>query len=205
MDAALDHLEKNRDSFLELLLEFLKIPSISAQREHHEDARRAAAFARAQLEAAGFSASLFEGPGLPTVYGSRIEGDDRPTLLVYGHYDVQPPEPFELWETPPFEPTILDGEIRARGCADDKGPSLALILAAHCWVEAHGSLPVNLKFILEGEEEVGGTVVEKFLEERKDDLAADALVIADVCGVDKGVPALCYGLRGLVAAEVKVT
>ncbi len=204
MDAAFAHLEKHKDQFLELLMEYLRIPSVSAQRVHHEDARRAAAFAKTQLEAAGFETTLFEGAGLPTVYGSRLENESLPTLLVYGHYDVQPPEPFELWETQPFEPAIVDGEVRARGCADDKGPSLALVLAARCWVEATGSLPVNLKFILEGEEEVGGQVVEQFLEARKDDLAADALVIADTSGFARGVPALCYGLRGLVAVEIKV-
>jgi acetylornithine deacetylase/succinyl-diaminopimelate desuccinylase-like protein/CTP:molybdopterin cytidylyltransferase MocA len=202
MQAALDHLEENRDRFLDLLLEYLRIPSVSAQKACHADARRAAGVMRGRLEEASFEASRFEGDGLPTVHSTRTEGRGRPTLLVYGHYDVQPPEPLDLWESPPFEPAIVDGEIRARGCADDKGPSLALVLAAECWVKATGSVPVDLKFVIEGEEECGGTVVEKFLRAKKADLRADALVIADAPGAAKGVPGLCYGLRGLIAAEV---
>ena len=208
MQAALDYLEANRDRFLEQLFEFLRIPSVSAQREYDEHTARAGAFIRDRLTDAGFSTGLYEsanGHGLPTVYGSRIEGDDRPTLMLYGHYDVQPPEPLELWETPPFEPTIVDGEIRARGCADDKGPTLAMALAAECWVKGAGSLPINLRAAIEGEEECGGTVINEYLAAHKDELKADALIIADCSGVARGVPALCYGLRGLVAAEVKLT
>ena len=135
------------------------------------------------------------------VHGARVEGKGRPTLLVYGHYDVQPPEPLDVWETPPFEPTVVKGEIRARGCADDKGPSLALVLAAECWVKATGSVPVDLKVVIEGEEECGGSVVGEFLKAKKQELSADALVIADAPGAAKGVPGLCYGLRGIAAAE----
>jgi len=204
MEAALAHLERNRDRYLELLFEYLRIPSISAQRAHVDDARRAARFAFGRLEAMGFAAELFEGDGLPTVFGRRIEGGDRPTLLLYGHYDVQPPEPLDEWETPPFEPTIVDGQVRARGCADDKGPSLAMLLAAECWIEATGSLPVDLKVVLEGEEESGGHVVYDFVKQRKDDLEADALVIADSPAATAEIPSLCYGLRGLVAAEVAI-
>jgi len=206
MDAALRYLDENKDRFQELLFEFLRIPSISAQSDHHEDIRRAAEWTRARLEAAGFEAGLWDdGEGLPTVHGSRIEGDDRPTLLLYGHYDVQPVEQLELWETPPFEPTIVNGEIRARGCADDKGPTLAMLLAAESWVKGAGSLPVNLHVVIEGEEESGGTVIHRYLEEHKDKIKADALIIADVGGAGRGIPSLCYGLRGLVATEVKLT
>ncbi len=205
MQAALDYLEENRDRFLELLFEFLRIPSISAQHAYDEHTVRAGAFIRARLDDAGFTTGMFQSDGLPTVYGSRIEGDDRPTLMLYGHYDVQPAEPLELWETPPFEPTIIDGEIRARGCADDKGPTLAMTLAAECWVKGSGELPINLRAAIEGEEESGGTVINDYLALHKDELKADAVVIADCAGVARGVPALCYGLRGLVAAEVKLT
>ncbi|MHC4939906.1 MAG: dipeptidase [Planctomycetota bacterium] len=204
MQPALDHLEANRQVFLDLLFDFLRIPSVSAQSEYHSEARRAGEFVRDQLAAAGYEASLFEGDGLPTVFGSRIEDPDAPTLLVYGHYDVQPPEPLDLWQTPPFEPTLVDGQIRARGCADDKGPTLALILAAECLRKTRGSLPVNLHWVIEGEEECGGPVVGEFLKKNAGKLEADALVIADVCGLDADTPALCYGLRGLAAFEVTV-
>ncbi|MGQ0615165.1 MAG: dipeptidase [Planctomycetaceae bacterium] len=205
MEGALRYLEANRERFLELLLDYLRIASVSAQRDRHPDARRAAEFVRARLEAAGLQAGLFQGDGLPTVHGRCGEGAGRPTLLVYGHYDVQPPEPLELWESPPFEPVVKEGEIRARGCADDKGPSLAMVFAAECWTRGEGGLPTNLRFIIEGEEECGGSVVQSYLEKHKESLAADALVIADTSGVEKGVPALVYGLRGIVAAEVLLT
>jgi len=204
MQSALNHLETHRDDFLEALFEFLRIPSVSAQTEHTEDARRAAEYVRARLDALGFETGLFSGDGLPTVFATRIEDPAKPTLLVYGHYDVQPPEPLDLWESPPFEPTLVNGEIRARGCADDKGPTLALLLAAECWIRSTGALPVNLKVVIEGEEESGGKVVEQFLRAHKSDLAAGALVIADLPAVSADTPSLCYGLRGLAAAEVIV-
>ena len=204
MKRALKHLEKHKEGYLKELFEFLSIPSVSAQSSYRDDARRAAAWMRARLERAGFEAELFEGDGLPTVLGRRIEDPKLPTLLLYGHYDVQPPEPLEEWETKPFEPTLVNGEIRARGCADDKGPTLAMVLGAECWIEAAGKLPVNLKVIIEGEEESGGKVVYQCVHDRKADLAADALVIADVPGAAEGVPSICYGLRGLVGLELIV-
>jgi len=205
MDGALRYLETHRERFLTQLLAYLRIPSVSAQRDRHPDARRAAEFVRARLEEAGCAAGLFQGDGLPTVHGRCGEGAGRPTLLVYGHYDVQPPEPLELWTSPPFEPVVKEGEIRARGCADDKGPSLAMVFAAECWTKGAGGLPTNLRFIIEGEEESGGSVVQRYLEAHKETLAADALVIADTSGVAKGVPALVYGLRGILAAELLLT
>ncbi len=206
MDAALAHLEANRDRYLNELFDFLRIRSVSAQREHEEDVRAGAEWVRARLEAAGIDAAIYEdGSGLPTVYGRRIQNLDQPTLLLYGHYDVQPPEPLDLWETPPFEPTVRDGVIYARGCADDKGPTLAMIQAAECWIAATDSLPVNLKVVIEGEEEVGGRVIERYLEKHAADLAADAVVIADVSGAAAGVPSLCYGLRGLVVVDINIT
>ncbi|MHC4953030.1 MAG: dipeptidase, partial [Planctomycetota bacterium] len=205
MQAALDHLEQNRQAYLDLLFDFLRIPSVSAQREYDDDTRRAAEFVRERLECAGFEAGLFRGTGLPTVYAKRIEDPALPTLIVYGHYDVQPPEPLELWQTPPFEPTLVDGQIRARGCADDKGPTLAMILGTECLLKANGSLGVNLHWVIEGEEECGGPVVGEYLAAHGGDLQADALVIADVSGLDADTPALCYGLRGLTALEITLT
>jgi acetylornithine deacetylase/succinyl-diaminopimelate desuccinylase-like protein len=203
MEAALRHLEKHHDRYLKLLLDYLRIPSVSAQRKHDPDTRRAAEFIRLRLGEAGFETGLFEGKGLPTVHGARIVDPKKPTLVVYGHYDVQPPDPLDLWESPPFEPVVEDGEIRARGCADDKGPSLALVLAAECWGK---DLPTNLRFVIEGEEESGGTVVYEYLRaHRKELAAAKAVAIADSSGIARGVPALCYGLRGIAALEVTVT
>ena len=206
MDAALRHLEKNHDRYLKLLLDYLRIPSVSAQRKHDTDTRRAAEFIRARLEEAGLETGLFEGKGLPTVLGARVVDPKKPTLAVYGHYDVQPPDPLDLWESPPFEPVVEDGEIRARGCADDKGPSLALVFATECWARGAGKLPLNLRFVIEGEEESGGTVVHEYLKAHAKDLAAArAVAIADAPGIARGVPALCYGLRGIAGLEVTVT
>ncbi len=205
MDAAFSHLEENRDRYLEILFDYLRIPSISAQSERKDDVKRAGEFIRQRLEAAGCETGVHEGAGHPTIHGSFGDDPEKPTLVVYGHYDVQPPEPLDLWETPPFEPTLKDGEIRARGAADDKGPSLALVLAAECLVRGAGDPPVNLRFVIEGEEEVGGKVIDDYLEKHRDELKADALVVADTSGLRRGVPALCYGLRGLIAAEVTIT
>ncbi len=204
MDRALEYLEQNRQRFLDLLLDYLRIPSVSAQEKQHADARRAAEFIRSYAAEIGFETRLFEGDGLPTVHAWHTKNADAPTVLVYGHYDVQPPEPLELWESPPFEPAIRDGVIYARGCADDKGPSLAMVLAAECLLKGEDALPLNLHFILEGEEECGGDVVHEFLKAHRDDLKADALVVSDSSAVAPGRPALCYGLRGLAAVEVRV-
>ncbi|MCZ6574519.1 MAG: dipeptidase [Planctomycetota bacterium] len=204
MDRALEYLEQNRQRFLDLLLDYLRIPSVSAQETQHADARRAAEFIRSYAAGIGFETRLFEGDGLPTVHAWHAKNADAPTVLVYGHYDVQPPEPLELWESPPFEPAIRDGVIYARGCADDKGPSLAMVLAAECWLKGEDALPLNLHFIIEGEEECGGDVVHEFLKAHRDDLKADALVVSDSSAVAPGRPALCYGLRGLAAVEVSV-
>ena len=206
MQRALDYLEQHQDRFLECLYDFLRIPSISAQADYADETRRAAEFIRARIEEAGFQdTGLFEGDGHPTVHGHYVAGNGAPTLLLYGHYDVQPPEPLELWDTPPFDPTVVDGEIRARGCADDKGPSLAMLFAAECWIKGAGALPVNLNIAIEGEEECGGSVIEDYVAAHAADLAAEAVIIADVSGVAPGVPALCYGLRGLAVAEFHIT
>jgi len=206
MDAPLAHLEQQRDRYLDELFELLRIPSVSAQGKHADDVRAGAEWVRARLEAAGLEAGIHEDDaGLPLVYGRYGDDPARKTVLLYGHYDVQPPEPLELWDSPPFEPTVRDGVVYARGCADDKGPTLAMIQAAECWIAATGELPVNLRVVIEGEEEVGGSVIGRYLERHKDAVAADAIVIADVPGAAPGVPAFCYGLRGFTVLEFKVT
>ncbi len=205
MQAALDYLERNRDRFLKLLLEFLEIPSISAQRAYDEHTARAAAFIRARLDDAGFKTGLYHGDGLPTVYGSRIEGDVRPTLLLYGHYDVQPPDPLDLWDSPPFEPVRRDGILYGRGTCDDKGQLFMHLKAAEAYLKTRGDLPLNVKYIFEGEEESGSVNLPDFIESNTELLKADVVVISDTALFGSGVPSITYGLRGLAYVEVTLT
>ncbi len=186
---------------LSQLLEFLSIPSVSADPAHKEDTRRAARWLADRLAAAGFDAELVSTPGHPIVYAERLVSKDAPTVLVYGHYDVQPPDPLELWRTPPFEPTIKDGKIYARGASDDKGQVFAHVAAA---TQLAGDLPVNLKFLVEGEEEVGSVNLVHFVEENRERLATDVVLISDSPMFAPGLPTLTYGLRGLAYLEVRL-
>ncbi len=185
---------------LEGLIEFLRIPSVSTDPEHKGDVERAARFLAERLEAAGFSAEVVPTPGHPVVYAERRAGPDAPTLLVYGHYDVQPPDPLEAWHTPPFEPTIREGKIYARGASDDKGQVWIHVAAAR---ETQG-LPLNLKFLIEGEEEVGSKHLFDFLRRNRTRLQADAALVSDTAMFAPGLPTLVYGLRGLSYLEVEV-
>jgi len=201
---ALAYAEQNADRFLADLMDYLAIPSISAREEHTSDVRRAAEFTAAKLEHAGLSASIHDGDGHPLVVARSPEVPGAPTVILYGHHDVQPVDPIDLWETPPFEPTVVDGMIRARGCADDKGPALAQVFGVESWMKGVGGLPLNVIVLIEGEEEVGGSVLPTYIEEHRDELAADAVVIMDSPGHAPGVPALAYGLRGIATLEVRV-
>jgi len=159
MTTPLEHVRAHRDAHLEELKEFLRIPSISAQPNHKGDVRAAAEWMLAALGKAGMeNGRLLEVKGgNPLVYADWLHaGDDKPTVLIYGHYDVQPPEPLELWETPPFEPTVRDGYIYGRGTSDDKGQAYVHVKAVEAFMQTNGRLPLNVKFIIEGEEEVGG-------------------------------------------------
>lgn len=183
------------------LLEFLAIPSVSADPKHVADTERAARWLKERLETAGFQVELTPTAGHPILYAEKQVDSGAPTVLVYGHYDVQPPDPLELWNTPPFEPTIKDGKIYARGASDDKGQLFAHVAAA---VQLADDLPVNLKFLIEGEEEVGSTHLVDYVRSHREQLAADAVLISDSPMFAPGLPTLTYGLRGLAYLEVRL-
>jgi len=188
-------------SHLENLLEFLRIPSVSANPDHKADVERAARWLEAKLTGLGFTAEVIPTPGHPIVYAEKMVSPSAPTVLIYGHYDVQPPDPLELWHTPPFEPVVRDGRIYARGASDDKGQVYAHIAA----VENLGAeLGVNVKFLIEGEEEVSSVHLEPFVRANRERLQADVLLISDGSMYAPGVPSLEYGLRGLVYMEVRL-
>ncbi len=198
-------LEKNRDIHLQELKEWLSIPSISALSEHRNDIKHAAQWAADALKNAGLeNIRIMETGGHPVVYGDWLKAEGKPTVLIYGHYDVQPVDPIELWDTPPFEPDIRDGKIFARGSSDDKGQTFLHIKAIETILKETGSLPVNIKFCIEGEEEIGSPNLDAFVEDHRDLLAADVLVISDTPMLEKGKPAICYGLRGLCGLQIDV-
>lgn len=199
-----DYLEKNRDRFLAELLDLLRIPSVSADSKFKPDVRRAAEFVRDSLEKAGADvAELHETAGHPIVYGEKLTDPSKPTVLVYGHYDVQPADPYELWDSPPFEPVIRDEKIWARGSADDKGQFYMHVKAFEAMV-ATDSLPCNVKFMIEGEEEIGSPNLGIFVRENREKLAADVILISDTALIANDVPSLDTGLRGLSYLEVEV-
>src|SRR4051812_19380156 len=199
MNEVVDYINVNRDRYVDELKQYLAIPSISALPEHAADTRRAAEWTADALRNAGMqNVRLMDTPGNPVVYGDWLGAAGKPTILFYGHYDVQPVDPVNLWTSPPFEATVRDGEIYARGAADDKGQVFMHIKAVEAFMKQGGSLPVNIKFFIEGEEEVGSVHLDQFVRDHKQDLAADVVVISDSPMFDRGVPSICYGLRGLV-------
>jgi acetylornithine deacetylase/succinyl-diaminopimelate desuccinylase-like protein len=201
----MNYYQEHRAAFLEGLKAFLRIPSISTLPEHKADIRRAAEFVAEELRRAGLAqVELIEGPGHPLVYGEWTGAPGKPTLLVYGHYDVQPPDPLEEWRSPPFEPVVRGEDIFARGASDDKGQTYILIKAVEGLLKTRGELPVNVKFLIEGEEEVGGGHIEQYVASRPPRLRADAALICDTEMFAAGLPTLCVGLRGIVYAEVEV-
>jgi len=201
----------NKERFLEELFDLLKIASVSADSKYQHDVRRAADFLQAKLVEAGADrVEICETKGHPIVYGEKLVGDHLPTVLVYGHYDVQPPDPVELWDSPPFEPVIKktdlhpEGAIFARGSADDKGQMYMHVKAFEAMMNA-GEVPCNVKFIIEGEEEVGSDNLEDFLSENKEMLEADIVLVSDTDMVSNDHPSITVGLRGLSYVEVEVT
>ena len=205
------YVQQHKDRFLAELTELLRIPSVSADTRYKADVRRAAEYIREKLVQAGVDrAELCETKGHPIVYAEKTVGPDRPTVLVYGHYDVQPADPLDLWETPPFEPTVRktkhhpDGAIFARGACDDKGQVYAHLKAFEGLV-ATGNLPCNVKFMIEGEEEVGSDNLGVFVRENRDKLRADVILISDTSILSNDTPSLEVGLRGLSYVEVEVT
>jgi acetylornithine deacetylase/succinyl-diaminopimelate desuccinylase-like protein len=199
------YLEANKDRFLEELLALLRIPSVSADPAYKAEVRKMAEAVKASLLAAGAdSAELVETAGHPIVYGEKIKGTGLPTILVYGHYDVQPPDPIDLWTSPPFEPVIKDGKVYARGACDDKGQTFMHVKALELMIKTD-TLPCNVKFMIEGEEEVGSDNLGKFLIDHKERLKADVILISDTSIIANDTPSIDCGLRGLAYMEVEVT
>ncbi|MGH7563939.1 MAG: dipeptidase [Gemmatimonadota bacterium] len=205
MQKVLDHIRRQRDGYVEELGEFLAIPSVSTDPARAGDVRRCAEYCRDRLSEIGFpDAELIDTDGHPVVYAEWLGAPETPTVLFYGHYDVQPVDPIELWTTPPFEATVRDGRIFARGSADDKGQVFAHWKAWEAHLAADGRLPCNVKVLLEGEEEIGSEHLAPFIEANQERLAADVVMISDTPMFAAGVPSLCYGLRGLCYMEIHV-
>ena len=200
-----DYQEKNKDRFLSELFELLRIPSVSAKKEHKDDMIRCAdAIKQRLLEAGADKVEIYSTIGHPIVYGEKMIDPTKPTVLVYGHYDVQPAEPLELWKHDPFDPTIVDGKIYARGSCDDKGQVYMHVKAFETMVQT-GTLSCNVKFCIEGEEEVGSPNLGKFVGENKELLKADCVLISDSAMISLDTPSIDIGVRGLSYIEVEVT
>lgn len=200
------YLEENKGRFLEELLEFLRIPSVSTDAALRDQVKQCAYWVKDHLAGIGMEqATVYETPGHPIVYAEHCHKPGAPTVLIYGHYDVQPPDPIELWKTPPFEPDVRDGKIFARGATDDKGQLFCHFKGVEAHLKVNGELPVNVKFIIEGEEEVGSVHLERWVSEHKELLKCDAVVISDSSMYAPGLPSITYALRGLIYFEVSVT
>lgn len=189
---------------LEELKAFLRFPSISTQTEHAPDLDSCAEWLREKLSSVGLTATVYSTPGSPVVVARSTHHPDKRTVLIYGHYDVQPAEPLASWTTPPFEPRVEDGRIYARGAADNKGQILAHILGVAETLRKHGELPVNVIFLIEGEEEIGSPNLAAFLQEHREELACDLVAISDTAMAPGNKPALTYALRGIAALELIV-
>ena len=196
--AVIDAINTSHDRYLEELTQFIAIPSVSALPEHAGDMRRCAEWTADQLRTIGLqNVRVIDTPGHPVVYGDWLNAPGAPTVLFYGHYDVQPVDPLEQWISPPFEPTVRDDELFARGATDDKGQLFVHVKALEAHLAKTGALPINARVVFEGEEEVGSPNLDQFIRGHKDELACDVVVISDSGMFDKGVPSICYGLRGL--------
>lgn len=199
------YLESNKEKFLQELIDLLKIPSVSTDASFKGDILKAADFIKNKLiEAGADKVEVCETGGYPIVYGEKIIDENLPTVLVYGHYDVQPADPLELWESPPFEPVVKDGLVIARGAADDKGQVYMHVKAFEAMMKTD-SLACNIKFMIEGEEEVGSDSLGPFLEKNKEKLKADVVLVSDTAMLSNDTPSLTMGLRGLSYMEVEVT
>ncbi len=205
MNAWKEYQEKNKDRFLEELLALLRIPSVSAKAEHKDDMIKCAEAVKQRLLDAGVDkAEIYPTEGHPIVYGEKMIDPSKPTVLVYGHYDVQPAEPLDLWTSPPFEPTIVDGKIFARGSCDDKGQMYMHVKALETLIQTN-TLENNIKFCIEGEEEIGSPNLGKFVASHKDLLKADCVLISDSAMISLDTPSIDIGVRGLSYIEVEVT
>ena len=199
------YLSSQAERFEADLCGLLRIPSVSAKPEHRADVQQAAHWLAERFRQLGMPSEVVATEGHPLVIAESAHVAGAPTVLVYGHYDVQPVEPVEKWTAPPFQPTRRDGNLYARGATDDKGQMLTHVLSAEAWLKCRGSLPLNLKYVIEGEEEVGSHGLEEYLADHAERLAADCVVISDGAQFAPGVPAICYGLRGIAYYELRLT
>ncbi|HEY1600195.1 MAG TPA: dipeptidase [Pirellulales bacterium] len=199
------YLDQHGPRFEQELFELLRIPSVSAMSAHKGDIRTAANWVLRQFQSLGFQSELIETAGHPIVYAQSPAMPGAPTVLVYGHYDVQPPDPLNEWISPPFEPTVRDGNLYARGATDDKGQMFTHIKSAEAWIKTAGRLPLNLKYVIEGEEEVGSANLDAFVDKNHDRLACDIIVISDTSQFAPGQPAITYGLKGIAYFELRLT
>jgi acetylornithine deacetylase/succinyl-diaminopimelate desuccinylase-like protein len=205
-DSIRDHIDTHRDAWLDELNDFLRIPSVSTDSKRADQVAVAADWLAEKLRDAGCGeVEIWPTPGHPVVYGAWRGAGEAPTLLVYGHYDVQPEEPVELWDTPPFEPTIRNGKLFARGSADDKGQLYIHVKALESWLQTTGACPVNVVFLIEGEEEVGSPNIEGAVLEHQDRLECDAVMISDTIMFAAGLPSITYSLRGLAYMQLDLT
>ena len=206
MENVVGYINLNRERYVDELKDFLRIPSISTLAANKNDMISAAEFVADKLREAGMeNVKIIETKGHPLVYADWLHASGKPTVLVYGHYDVQPVDPINLWESPPFEPTIKDGKIYARGATDDKGQMYMHIKSVEAYFKTVGKLPLNVKFIIEGEEEIGSGNLEDFVNKNRELLKCDSVLISDTSLYGPNIPTLTYGLRGLCYMEVVVT
>lgn len=204
-DAVLSYLSKHEGRFIEELFAYTRIPSISAQSDHADDMRRCAEWLLKRCRQAGLTAEIRPTTGYPLVFAKTPEPDpDKPTFMVYGHYDVQPPDPLDLWTSPPFEPRRVGRNVYARGISDNKGQHLAHINAVEAWLKTGNELPCNVNFLIEGEEEVGSKALYKYLPKHAKELACRALIVSDTEIPSMKHPALCYSLRGMAPIEIRL-
>jgi succinyl-diaminopimelate desuccinylase len=204
MDTVKSYIAGHRDAFERDLAELLRIASVSADSRQNSETKRAADWVAGQLKGLGLATETIPTAGHPLVFAESPAVPGKPVVLVYGHYDVQPPEPLDEWISPPFEPTVRGGNIYARGATDDKGQMLTHVKGVEAWIKAAGKLPLQVKFLIEGEEEVGSEHLGPYVRENREKLACDAVVISDCSQFAPGVPAITYGLRGIAYYELRL-
>jgi len=206
MQQAIKYIKQNKKNYIEELKDYIRIPSISTLKNNIPDIKKCSKFVADKLKAAGMQkVEIIPTEGHPLVYAEWMGAPGKPTVLIYGHYDVQPVDPIELWKSPPFEPVIKSGKIWARGADDNKGQNFIHIKSVEAYLKTTGELPLNVKFIIEGEEEIGSESLEKFLKTNQKKLKCDTVLISDTSMYAPGIPTINYGLRGLCYMEVEVT
>jgi len=205
MPSVADFINQNRQRYVDELFDLLRMPTVSADSTKKQELVKCAEWLVAHLKQIGLNASVEKTPGHPIVYAEWLGRPGKPTVLYYGHYDVQPADPLDLWKTPPFEPTVKDGSVYARGSSDDKGQFYTHIKAVEAFFKTAGGPPVNVKFLIEGEEEASGSNLDHYIETHREKLACDEIIVSDTAQFDKDHPGITYGLRGIVYMEVIVT